>query len=125
MKQKYLLWITIAGLIGIVFGIFYAVFGLEGLPIYQKIVPEAFFKKWSQGLYGASFIGFSILLLFVGRRAIQKKDHELTKILLLGIGAWLAFEAIISIIYGVYINVLVDVAIMVFLSIPLLGALRK
>lgn len=125
MKQKYLLWITIAGLIGIVFGIFYAVFGLEGLPIYQKIVPEAFFKKWSQGLYGASFIGFSILLLFVGRRAIQKKDHELTKILLLGIGAWLVFEAIISIIYGVYINVLVDVAIMVFLSIPLLGALRK
>ena len=125
MKQKYLLWITIAGLIGIVFGIFYAVFGLEGLPIYQKIVPEVFFKKWSQGLYGASFIGFSILLLFVGRRAIQKKDHELTKILLLGIGAWLAFEAIISIIYGVYINVLVDVAIMVFLSIPLLGALRK
>ncbi|AHB42792.1 hypothetical protein RAAC3_TM7C00001G0956 [Candidatus Saccharibacteria bacterium RAAC3_TM7_1] len=125
MKQKYLLWITIAGLIGIVFGIFYAVFGLEGLPIYQKIVPEAFFKKWSQGLYGASFIGFSILLLLVGRRAIQKKDHELTKILLLGIGAWLVFEAIISIIYGVYINVLVDVAIMVFLSIPLLGALRK
>lgn len=63
---------------------------------------------WSRGLYGASFIGFSVLLLLLGRRAIHKKDKELGRILLYGIAAWVAYEALISLIYGVYINVLVE-----------------
>lgn len=115
-----MLWVTLAGLAGIVFGIFYSIFGLEGLPVYQKFVPQAGFEGWSRGLYGATFIGFSVLLLLVGRRAIEQKDKELTKILMTGIGAWLVFEAAVSLIYGVYINVAVDVAIMAFLSFPLL-----
>ena len=126
MKQKYLiLWITAAGLIGIMFGIFYAIFGLEGLPVYQRFVPSAFFEGWSRGLYGSVFIGFAILLLLLGRRAIQKQDKELAKILLLGVSSWLVFEAIVSLIYGVYINVLVDIAIMAALSFPLLKGTRK
>jgi len=121
VKYKYLiLWITIAGIIGIVFGFFYATFGLEGLPVYQRFVPETSFEGWSRGLYGATFIGFSVLLLLIGRRAIQKRDKELARILVLGIGSWLVFEAIVSLIYGVYINIAVDIAIMTFLSFPLL-----
>ncbi len=42
-----------------------------------------------------------------------------------GIGAWMAYEALMSLIYGVYINVLVDVALMAFLSYPLLRGTRK
>lgn len=125
VKQRYqVLWITTAGVIGVIFGIFYAVFGLEGLPVYQNFVPETLFAEWSRGLYGAMFIGFSVLLLLIGRRAIQAKDKQLAKILLLGIGSWLVFETIVSLIYGVYINVVVDVAIMVFLGFPLLKATR-
>jgi hypothetical protein len=125
MKQRYLvLWITVAGLIGIIFGVFYAIFGLDGLPVYQKFVPKAFFEEWSRGLYGSAFIGFSVLLLLVGRRAIQKQDKDLAKILVLGIGSWLAVEAVVSLIYGVYINILVDMAIMTVLSFPLLKAAR-
>lgn len=126
MKQKYLIsWITTVGLLGIIFGIFYAIFGLEGLSVYQRFVPKEFFEEWSRGLYGSVFIGFSVLLLLVGRRAIQKQDKELAKILILGIGSWLVFEAAVSVIYGVYINVLVDVAIMAALSFPLLKGTRK
>ena len=109
MKQKhFVLWITIVGLIGIMFGVFYAIFGLEGLPVYQKFVPKAFFEEWSRGLYGSVFIGFSVLLFLIGRRAIQKQDRELARILIFGIGSWLVFEAAVSLVYGVYINVLVD-----------------
>ena len=126
MKQKYLmLWITAAGIIGIVFGIFYAIFGLEGLPVYQRFVPAEAFEYWSKGLYGSVFVGFSVLLLLVGRRAIKNKDRDLAKILILGIGSWLLFEAAVSLIYGVYINILVDVAIMAALSFPLLSATRS
>jgi uncharacterized membrane protein YidH (DUF202 family) len=121
MEQKYLVWwITAAGLIGIAFGIFYSIFGLESLPVYQKFVPTESLEGWSRGLYGAVFVGFSVLLLLLGRRAIQRKDKELAKILVYGITAWIVYEALISLVYGVYINVLVDAALIVFLSYPLL-----
>lgn len=126
MKQKhYIWWVTIAGIIGIVFGLFYSFFGLEGLPAYQNFVPEVSFEGWSRGLYGSVFIGFSVLLLLVGRRATQQRDRELGKIMFQGVAAWIAYEALMSLIYGVYINVLVDVALIVFLGYPLLWGTRK
>lgn len=126
MKQKlFTIWITAAGFIGIAFGVFYTIFGLKGLPIYHKIVPASSYDGWSRGLYGAVFIGFSVLLLLLGRRVIKQKDKELGKILFYGITAWLIYEAIISLIYGVYLNVLVDIVLVAFLSYPLLRGFRK
>ncbi|HSW80651.1 MAG TPA: hypothetical protein VLG47_07780 [Candidatus Saccharimonadales bacterium] len=126
MKQKFLLrWITMAGIIGIAFGVFYAIYGLDGLPIYQKFVPAQSFEGWSRGLYGSVFVGFSVMLLLLGRLAIKKNDKELTKILLCGILAWLTFEAVVSVIYKVYINVAVDILLISFLSYPLLKSIRK
>jgi hypothetical protein len=126
MKQKHvMLWITVAGFIGIAFGVFYSIFGLEGLPVYQKFVPTASFTSWSRGLYGSVFIGFSVLLLLLGRRAIQKQDKELGKILFYGVAAWIGYEALMSALYGVYINVLVDIALIAFLGYPLLAGTRK
>jgi hypothetical protein len=126
MKQKhFLIWITAAGCIGIAFGLFYAIFGLEGLPVYQKFVPKASIEGWNRGLYGAAFIGFSVFLLLLGRRAIQKNDKELLKISLWSVASWLVFEAVVSLIYGVYINVGVDVALLLFLGYPLIKRFRQ
>lgn len=126
MKQKHFMrWITIAGLIGIAFGLFYSMFGLEGLPVYQKFVPESSFEGWSRGLYGSVFIGFSVLLLLLGRRAIKQHDKGLGKIVYCGVTAWLTYEALMSLIYGIYINVLVDIALVAFLGYPLLKGTRK
>ncbi len=126
MKQQHFVWwITAAGIIGLTFGIFYSIFGLEGLPVYQKFVPEALLAGWSRGLYGSVFIGFSVLLLLLGRRAIQKQDKELGRVLFYGVAAWIGYEALVSALYGVYINVLVDAALIVFLGYPLLKGTRK
>ena len=126
MKQKlFTIWITAAGLIGIAFGIFYTIFGLKGLPIYRRIVPAASYDGWSRGLYGAVFVGFSVLLLLLGRRVIKRKDKELGRILFYGIAAWLIYEAVISLIYGIYLNVVVDIILVAFLSYPLLKGFRK
>ena len=126
MKQKHFVrLITAAGFVGILFGVFYSIFGLEGLPIYQKIVPAAHTVNWNRGLYGAVFIGFSVLLLLLGRRAIQKHDKELGRITFYGVAAWLSYEALMSLVYGVYLNVAVDVVLLVFLGYPLLKGTRK
>ncbi len=125
MKQKSLVtWISIAGIIGVLFGIFYAFFGLMGFPPYDVLIPKEVITPWSNGLYGSIFIGFSVLLFFVGRHAFQKNDKVLMKILLYGICSWLIVEAAFSLYYGVYFNVGVDLALAVFLGYPLIKGVR-
>lgn len=116
---------SIVGAIAVLFGIFYAFFGLDGLPAYHKFVPKEVFTDWSNGLYGSVFIGFGVLLFFVGRYAFQKNDKALMKMLLYGINSWLIVEALFSLYYGIYFNVGVDIVLMAFLSFPLLRGIRK
>jgi hypothetical protein len=123
-NRNAIIWITAVGTIGVGFGLFYGLFGLESLPIYQKIVQPNALNPWKDGLYGATFIGFSVLLLFVGRHAFTQGDKSLMKILLYGIGAWLLVEAIFSLYYGVYLNVAVDVVLMTCLGWPLIKGVR-
>lgn len=126
MNSKNLIrWVTLIGIIGVLFGIFYAFFGLNGLPVYQKFVPVAAYTPWSNGLYGAVFIGFSVLLFLVGRHAIQNKDKPLMKSLLYGIAAWLTVEASFSLYYGIYFNVGVDILLAVVLGLPFVLGLRS
>ena len=124
-SQNLITWISIAGIIGILFGIFYAFFGLNGLPAYQKLVPANAYTSWSNGLYGAVFIGFSVLLFFVGRHAFKTKDKILMKALIYGIVAWMIVEASFSLYYSVYFNAGVDVFLTIFLCFPLVIGIRS
>jgi hypothetical protein len=118
-QKKSILWISFVGIIGMLFGIFYSLFGLSSLPVYKEFVPENVYIVWSNGLYGSTFIGFSVLLFFVGRHAFQTNNKTLMKALLYGVMSWLIVEAFFSFYYRIYINVLVDIALMLFLGLPL------
>lgn len=125
MSQKTsVIWISIVGIIGVLFGIFYSFFGLSGFPAYARLIPTNVIGPWSNGLYGATFIGFSVLLFFVGRHAFQKNDRVLMKALLYGIYAWLIVEAAYSIYYSVYFNVGLDILLAIFLGYPLVKAIQ-
>lgn len=113
-------WFTAVGIIGILFGIFYAFFGLAGFPAYGRLIPKEVISSWSNGLYGSTFIGFSVLLFFIGRHAFQKRDKGLMKALLYGIYAWLIVEALFSLFYKVFFNVGVDVVLAIVLGFPLI-----
>ena len=123
-KSVAIKWMSAVGLIAISFGIFYGLFGLNGLLAYQKLVPSEVYTDWANGLYGAVFIGFGVLLFFVGRNAFQTEDKTLMKALLYGINSWLIVEAIFSLVYGVYFNVAVDLFLIAFLSYPLIRAIK-
>ena len=124
-SQNLITWISTVGIIGVVFGIFYAFFGLHSLPVYKVFVSENVYTPWSNGLYGSVFIGFSVLLFFVGRYAFQHNNKTLMKALLYGIASWLFVEASFSFYYGIYINVGVDIALMLLLGLPLLIGIRN
>jgi hypothetical protein len=117
-------WISIAGIIGILFGIFYAFFGLSGFPAYRILIPKEVITPWSNGLYGSTFIGFSVLLFFVGRHAFLTNDKGLMRALLYGIFAWLIVEAAFSFYYSVYFNVGVDFLLAILLGYPLIKSIQ-
>jgi hypothetical protein len=126
MKKNILkVWITIVGIIGILFGIFYGFFGLSNFPAYHELISKEVIAPWSNGLYGSTFIGFSVLLLFVGRHAIENNDTKLMKYLLYGIYAWLIVEALFSIYYSVYFNVGVDILLALVLGYPLIKSIQS
>jgi hypothetical protein len=118
-------WISAVGIIGILLGIFYALFGLGGFPAYNALIPKEALIPWSNGLYGSTFIGFSVLLFFVGRHAFQKNDKKLMKALLYGIFAWLTVESAFSIYYSVYFNVGVDILLAIVLGYPLIRGIQS
>lgn len=126
MKQKTsVIWVSTAGIVGILFGIFYAFFGLAGFPAYNALIPKEVITPWSNGLYGSTFIGFSVLLFFVGRHAFQNNDKVLMRALLYGIYAWLIVEAAFSIYYSVFFNVGVDILLAVVLGYPLIKGIQS
>ncbi len=125
MKQSILIkWISAVGIIAVLFGLFYGLFGLEGLPVYKKFVATDTFQGWANGLYGSVFIGFGVLVFFTGRHAFQKNDKTLMKALLYAFNSWLIVEALFSLRYGVYINVGVDLFLMAVFSYPLIKSVK-
>lgn len=108
------LWFSIVSVIGVLWGILFAFFGLAILPVSQGVV-----IPWGNGVYGATLIGLSVTLFFVGRHAFRKQDAGLMRALLQGIFVWLIIEALFSLYYRVWFNVGVDIGILLLLGIPL------
>ena len=121
MNQKtYIIWFSILGIIGTLFGIVYAFFGLGILPVSKEVL-----VPWGNGVYRATLIGFSVTIFFAGRHAFRNNDVGLMKALLFGIFAWLITEALFSLYYGVYFNVGVDLGLMLFFGFPLIRMIRS
>ena len=120
MNQKnFVIWFSILGIIGTLFGIVYAFFGLAILPVSRDVL-----TPWGNGVYGATLIGFSVTIFFAGRQAFRENDSSLMKALLFGIFGWLITEALFSLYYGVYFNFSVDVTLMVFFGFPLIKMIK-
>jgi len=110
---------TTAGIVGLLFGITYSFFGLGILPVQKNVL-----VPWGNGVYGATFIGFMVMIFFAGRLAFETKDKILMKALLYGIFSWLIVELLFSIYYGVFFNAGVDIALMFLFGSPLFYGIR-
>ncbi|HTK04568.1 MAG TPA: hypothetical protein VL500_03215 [Candidatus Eisenbacteria bacterium] len=105
---------TAAGIIGVCFGVVYAFWGLGILPVQKDVL-----VPWGNGVYGATFIGLSAAIFFVGRQAFRSGDRKMMQALFNAIASWLVIEFLFSIYYRVFFNAGVDVALLILLGYPL------
>jgi hypothetical protein len=115
------IWFGTVCTIFVLWGVVFAFFGLEVLPVKDRAV----LLPWESALYGAIMMGWGVTLLLVGRVALQRHDAELARALWYGIAVWLATEAGFSAYFRVWFNVGVDVVVFALFSYPLLHASRS
>lgn len=121
MNTKQLtIWFSTISTILVLWGIVFAFFGLEILPVKNKDI----LLPWESALYGAIMMGWGVTLFMIGRIAFRRNDTELMKAMLYGIILWLIVEGLFSAYLGVWFNVEVDIAVLVLFSFPLIKALR-
>jgi hypothetical protein len=113
-------WFSVVSVILVLSGVFFALFGLDVLPVNKDVL-----LQWESAIYGAIMIGWGATLLLAGRLAFRRNDTELMKILLVGLAAWLIVEALFSLYLGVFFNVGVDVGVLALFSFPLIKAIRE
>jgi hypothetical protein len=118
-KTRWRQWFTVVSAILVLWGVVFTVFGLGILPVARDVL-----LPWESALYGAIMLGWGTTLLFVGRVALDRRDAELLRPLLVGIAVWLVVEAGASIRFGVWFNVAVDVGVLALFGAPLLAGLR-
>lgn len=119
-KQQLALWFKVVAIILIGFGLLYYFFGLKIFSNDIKVIPHNVLLNWESALYGAIMTGWGTTLLLLGRLAFKRDDKELKRLLFIGLGVWLAFEAAASIWLGVWFNAGVDAVVAALFAIPLL-----
>jgi hypothetical protein len=115
------IWFSTISTILVLWGIVFAFFGLDVLPVINKDI----LLPWESALYGAIMMGWGVTLLMVGRIAFSRNDAELLKALLFGIVLWLVVEGLFSAYLGVWFNVGVDIAVLVLFSFSIIKVLRS
>lgn len=113
--------LSVVSIVGMLWGIFFAFFGLGIVPVFRSDV----LVPWSNGVYGSTLIGLCATIFFVGRHALSKNDTELKKKLLYGIFTWLVLESLFSLYYGVFLNFGVDLGIMLLMGYSLMKSAQS
>ncbi len=115
------IWFSTISTILVLWGIVFAFFGLDILPVMNKEI----LLPWESALYGAIMMGWGVTLFMVGRIAFSRNDADLMKAMLYGIVLWLVVEGLFSAYLGVWFNVGVDIAVLLLFSFPIIKVLRS
>ena len=86
-----------------------------------KVLPVggSIMDKWLLGVLGATLTGWGVTILLVSLYAFREGSPQLIRYVLVGLMFWFIPDTIISVFYGVAINVVINFAILIIAGIPL------
>lgn len=89
-------------------------------PVDSSIVPRLI-----QGVLGATMMGWGVTMLLVARYAFAEGRPELLRLIMYGLLAWAPVDMAVSVYYGAWFNVALNLAILALAGVPLLLAERR
>ncbi|OPY31444.1 MAG: hypothetical protein A4E32_01900 [Methanomassiliicoccales archaeon PtaU1.Bin124] len=129
-------WLQGVSLLVILLGLLMAfIVGLGAMPSISDPIDQSFypgtmtaaekdFRAWTYGVWGATMVGWGIMLLAIVRRPFANKELWAWNAFATGLTAWFVIDTGFSLNFNVTINVVVNVAIFVLAIIPLLLTFR-
>ena len=88
-------------------------------PVDSSVVP-----RLVQGVLGATMVGWGVTMVLVARYAFSEGKPELLRLILYGLLVWAPIDMAVSIYYGAWFNVALNIAILTLAGIPLVLAER-
>jgi len=113
-------WLLAVSALIVLVGLFFTVLDPYLYPVDPLVVP-----RLVQGVLGATLVGWGVTMLLVSRYAFAMRKPELLRMLLYGLLAWGPVDMAVSIFYGAWFNVALNLIIMVAAGIPLVIAERS
>ena len=127
-------WLFNFGLYLIAFGFVLAFFSRSALLdfVFNNQIDPAFwdstelpenaerFRAWIYGVLGAVIDGWGIFVSFIVYYTFNTKERWAWNCIATGFVVWFIIDTIISVYYGVGFNVFINIAFILFVSLPLL-----
>jgi hypothetical protein len=86
---------------------------------------ERDFQAWAYGVWGATMVGWGIVLMFIARGPFKRKELWSWQAFLVGLLAWFIIDTAFSALYDVTINVIVNVSVLLLALLPLLATYKE
>lgn len=125
-------WLLLVGLAITVFGVMMALFsGTQSFDLFSQPINPAFwnvngpgenaklFQQWVYGVWGATIAGWGILIVFIARYPLARKEVWAWNCLAAGILIWFGLDTSLSVFYKVYFNAAINAVLLILTMAPL------
>ncbi len=130
-------WLLVVGILITVFGLLMAfassaplfeLFNRQVDPAFwgaRPVSPEAAsFRDWIYGVWGATIAGWGVAVIFVAQEPFRRNERWAWYCLTVGVGGWYLLDTALSLVYGVWFNVVFNTLLLLLVAPPLLLTYR-
>jgi|GEM_PF-238335 hypothetical protein len=125
-------WLFTIGLVIVVFGVLMVC--LSGTPLFNVFnnqINPAFwgsdppsvsiqrFQQWVYGVWGATIAGWGVTISFVAKHAFKTQEPWSWRSLVTSILAWFVLDTLVSVVLGVYFNVVFNTVLLILVGLPI------
>jgi len=125
-------WLVGVGVLVTVFGLFmallnntplFALFNHQIDPLFWEAraipTPGLAFRSWVYGVWGATVVGWGILVIFIALYPFKQRERWAWNALLVAVGAWYLLDTGISLYFGVTFNAIFNTLLLALAGLPL------
>ena len=135
MKNVFIYWLIIISILIIIAGLIFAFIAPYFMVFIQDIFYQSFSNNsivsvnindknhinWIYGVLGGTLAGWGVMIFFLSLNLLKGNNKSIWNSILLSVIVWFIIDTIITIKYGVIINLLLNICILLSIIVPYIG----